>query len=259
MTKLYLILTVALGITLLTACAKFDAGGLSSTPASTTECAYGGQDIWINGNTQSVCDGAPGAPGLTGAVGATGPQGAQGIQGAAGQNGTNGLGYAPGLSCMAYSIQAKDYSGTVNWNQLFTDGTILFTQVLAQINTPNQNDAVPLNGFSAAELAQTGTTNYALDCSGFLYAPVTGTYTFTLNSDDGSQLDFGNQVLIDMPQAQAMNSKSVTLTVYAGYQPINVFYFQGPATNVGFELFWQGPANDGLGTQEIIPAANFFH
>jgi len=187
-----------------------------------------------------------------------GPQGSPGLTGPTGSPGTNGNGYSPGLSCTVYSILAKDYAGTVNWNQMFTDGTILFTQVLSQINTPNQADTSPINGFDPAEMAQTGYTNFAIDCSGYLYAPVTGTYTFTLNSDDGSQLDFGNQVIINMPQAQAMNHASATLTVYAGYQPINVFYFQGPATNDGFQLFWEGPSNDGL-IQELVPAANFFH
>ncbi len=239
MKKLSLVFGLVAVMALLGACAQYQAAGLSVNPATPTECPNGGTEVWVNGNLNTVCNGAPGAPATPVA--------------APSQD------FQPGLSCTVYSILASDYAGTVNWNKLFTDGTIMFTQIVTQINTPNQADTTPLSGFTAAQLADTGTTNYALDCSGFLYAPVTGTYTFTLNSDDGSQLDFGNQVLIDMPQAQAMSSKSVTLTVYAGYQPINVFYFQGPATNDGFQLSWQGPANAGLGTQSIIPAANLFH
>jgi hypothetical protein len=210
--------------------------------------------------------GATGATGANGATGATGAQGPQGIQGAtgatgatgaAGANGLSGVGSHPGLNCTAYSILSSDYANTVDWNTMLTDGSILFTQVLTSINTPNQSNSLPINGLTVPEFAKTGTTNYAISCNGYLNVPVVGTYTLTLGSDDGAELLLNNSVIINMPRAQAFASTSATLTLFSGYQPINLLYFQGPATNVGWQLFWQGPANASLGTSSLIPAANF--
>jgi len=203
--------------------------------------------------------GPQGPQGNTGATGSQGPQGVAGPQGPTGATGAAGNGYKPGLECNVYDVVQADTTGSVDWDKLFTDGTLKFTAVLKTINTPNQADTSPFAGFTAAQMALIGDTYFALDCSGWLDVPATGDYTLTLGSDDGSALVLNDSMVINMDQAQAFASKSVTLPLYSGLNRINVLYFQSLATNDGLQLSWQGPANEGLGAQEIIPAANLFH
>jgi hypothetical protein len=234
-------------------------------------------------------NGSNGLNGSTGATGATGANGLNGANGATGQNGTNGTNCSaisvsggvnlvcgsnapvfvassvsqidPGIMCTAYSILTKDYStspGSVNWAQMLNDGTEQFSTMLSNFNVANQSDTVLFPGFTNAEQALVGQTNWALDCYGFLNVPETGGYTFQLSSDDGSQLVINNTVIINMSQAQAYASTtSSEVTLFAGPQQINLLYFQGPQTNVGLTLKWQGPTSAGLSTLSVIPASAF--
>jgi hypothetical protein len=47
------------------------------------------------------------------------------------------------------------------------------------------------------------------------------------------------------------------VSLFAGPHKFNLLYFQGPATNIGLEVDWQGPSNAGLGTMGIIPSSAF--
>lgn len=192
-------------------------------------------------------------------VGPAGPTGPSGGIGATGPAGSDGNGYQPGLECDVYSVQASDENGTVNWDSLLSNGTLKFTTVLANFNVPNQSSNDIFASFTAAQQAMIGGTNYALDCAGMLNVPETGLYTLNLGSDDGSELAISNAVVINMPDLQAMTFKSSQVQLFAGPQKINLLYFQGPATNIGLQLYWQGPANAGLGTSALIPSTAFTH
>jgi hypothetical protein len=52
-----------------------------------------------------------------------------------------------------------------------------------------------LSNFSLSP-AQT-TTNYAFQYTGYVYAPAAATYTFYTNSDDGSKLWIGGQLVVN--------------------------------------------------------------
>ncbi len=66
-----------------------------------------------------------------------------------------------------------------------------------------------------------------LTIGGYLAVPVAGTYTFSINSDDGSQLIIGNSVIDvdDGIHGQQIVSNAVTFSA-AGLYPILVDYFQ---------------------------------
>ena len=259
-----------------------DGGGtVSDTPATTAQCPNGGVVVTVNGVATPICNGGVGAAGPAGSngvgtVGATGPKGStgaagpagsstvgpagpQGSAGAAGKNGTNGNGYLPGLECNVYSIKQADENGTVNWDNLFTDGTIKFTTVLSNFNVANQSNLDIFSTFTAAQQALLGFTDYALDCNGYIDIPATGNYTLTLGSDDGSELVIDEQPVLAMSDLQAFASKSVSLSLFSGLHRVNVLYFQGPAVMIGMQLSWKGPANAGLGTTSIIPSSAFQH
>jgi hypothetical protein len=155
---------------------------------------------------------------------------------------------------------AKDYASAVNWDVLFSDGTLQFSTVLANFDVPNEVDTNIFEGFTAAQQALVGVSNYALDCSGYINIPETGLYSFSQYSDDGSELAINNTVLINMPQAQSFAGTTVSnVQLFSGLNRINVLYFQGPVTNIGLELSWQGPANAGLSASQIVPASAFTH
>lgn len=279
--------TLLLAFSLLTGCGIIDSrfmsagngSSITQRPATPAECANGGTVYTANGVATPVCNGAsitgpqgnpgtpgsPGSPGTPGSPGGTGPQGnpgspgAPGTNGHNGTNGTNGNGYLPGLECNVYSIRQADENGTVSWPTLFTNGTLKFTTVLEKFNVPNESNNNIFSSFTAAQQAMLGYADYAIDCNGFIDIPATGQYEFTLGSDDGSALILDEQLVLNMPVLQPYATKSVSLPLYSGLHRINVLYFQGPPVMIGMQLFWKGPANDGLGSQAIIPAAAFQH
>jgi hypothetical protein len=165
-----------------------------------------------------------------------------------------------GLNCEVYAIPASTYAGVVNWSALFSAGTPKFSIIQSNLDVQDQLYTNLFGSFTAQQQALVGNTNFALDCEGFLNVPETNGYVLQLSSDDGSQLIIDDIVVINMPQAQVFSTKtSGTMTLFAGLHKINVLYFQGPATYEGLILQWQGPANQGLGTMGVIPAAALSH
>ena len=240
----------------------------TTSPATITQCPYGGIVVSTENANSVLCNGAPGAEGPQGPQGSAGPTGATGPQGPAGTNGHNGTngtngsdgnGYEAGLECDVYSVNASDENGTVNWDTLLNNGTFKFTTVLANFNVPNQSSNNIFANFTATQQSMLGQTNYAIDCSGNINVPETGLYTFNLGSDDGSELAIDNSVVINMPDLQSMASKTGQVQLFAGNHKVNVLYFQGPATNIGLQLMWQGPSNAGLGTMSLVPTSAFTH
>jgi hypothetical protein len=213
-----------------------------------------------NGNTGPKGD--TGATGPQGSAGYNGSQGSKGDKGDTGSNGTagiNGVGFNPGLQCDVYTVSSNDENGTISWNTLLSNGILKFTTVLTNFNVPNESSNTIFATFTSAQQALIGTTNYALDCSGYLNVPETGSYVLSMGSDDGSELALDEVMVINMPQLQAYTTKNVTVSLFSGRHVINVLYFQGPATNIGLTLSWQGPSNNGLGTMSVIPSSYFTH
>lgn len=252
-------ITIILGLLFLSGCGRVRGSRFESVQYPVPVPTVVGPVGPIGGVGPQGPSGHDGQNGATGPQGSTGAVGAIGATGPAGSNGTNGDGYQPGLECDVYSIKPADESGTVNWNTMLSNGTLKFTTTLANLSVPNENVSNLFASFTAVQQALIGTTDYALDCSGYLYVPETGSYTLTQGSDDGSELAIDQTLLINMPQLQAYSNISKTVQLFAGRHMINVVYFQGPATNMGLTLSWQGPANAGLGTTQTIPASVFSH
>jgi hypothetical protein len=254
---------------------------VTTIPATPAQCPTGGIVVTQNGVFTPICNGVAGIQGPAGAtgqngvgtvgpqgpagatgqngVGTVGPQGPAGATGQNGSNGTNGNGFNPGLDCDVYTVVPADENGTVNWAQMLSDGTPKFVTTLANFNVPNESSNGIFATFTPDQQALIGTTNYGLDCYGWLNVPETGVYTLNMGSDDGSELVIDNAVVINMPELQAYTNKSASMTLFAGMHRINVMYFQGPPTNIGLTISWQGPSNAGLGTLATIPASYFMH
>jgi hypothetical protein len=106
---------------------------------------------------------------------------------------------------------------------------------------------------------------FALQTTTTLVVPVTGDYTFQLNSDDGSRLALDGKVVIDndgLHQAfgpgpddsQTVGMKEVTVRLTAGDHPLSLDYFQGPKFRIALELKWKKP---GAATFEYVPREAF--
>ncbi len=95
---------------------------------------------------------------------------------------------------------------------------------------------------------------YALRFRGFIRAPRTGVYVFSLGSDDGSRLAIAGRDLIVNDGAHSVSEEKGEIALAQGWHPIEVTYFQvtGPAN---LDLAWRGP---GFG-KRAIPAGAYGH
>jgi len=84
-------------------------------------------------------------------------------------------------------------------------------------------------------------TNWSATFKGTLTPPATGTYTFSLTSDDGSRLFVNGQEVINNWAYQAATTKTGTVQLTAGTPvSIEVDYFQGGGAST-LSLGWQVP------------------
>jgi len=69
----------------------------------------------------------------------------------------------------------------------------------------------------------------------------TGSYTWKLGSDDGSILWIDGKKIIDNDGVHGWSEKDSTATITKGLHTMKVWYFQGPATELGVQL-WLTPS-----------------
>jgi len=95
---------------------------------------------------------------------------------------------------------------------------------------------------------------YGLEFEGFLKVPSAGVYTFFLESDDGSRLFLGGELLVDNDGLHGMIEKKGVAALAAGPHRIRVRMFNKTGGE-GLRVSWQGPG----GAKETIPASALFH
>lgn len=169
----------------------------------------------------------------------------QGITARAGSGVT--VQYADGSSTYGYATVPAQYltpsSGSGSglsaqfYNNMALSGSPVLTRTDAQVNF-NWSGASPANAVPA--------TQWSAKWAGTFKAPTTGTYTFSLNSDDGSRLYINNQEVINSWQDQASTTTTGTISLTAGQSyPIEVDYYQnGGGSNLNFGLLLPGASND---------------
>ena len=96
-------------------------------------------------------------------------------------------------------------------------------------------------------------TNYFLRFTGHLNVPTNGSYTFYLNSDDGSKLWLDGNLVVNNDGVHDVAEVSGTTNLAAGLHALVVGYFQGNAGQ-SLNVSWAGPA---LAKQSIPDAALF--
>jgi hypothetical protein len=132
-------------------------------------------------------------------------------------------------------------------NQDFTN--LKYTRFEPYVNK-NWGTASPITGV--------GGDTFSVRWTGYLRAPVTGTYTFTTKSDGGIKFMINNQLLIDDSVAHTTLKESLPKTInleLGKLYPIQVDYFETTG-NAYAQLLWTYPTHL---TKTAVEAGVFFH
>lgn len=114
-----------------------------------------------------------------------------------------------------------------------------------QINMPNT--------VGSAFWAGGQNNKFGMRCSGTITIPTTGTWTFTLASDDGSDLSIDGSTVVNHDGAHSFTTKTGTATLSAGAHALVLRYFEKTGNN-GLVLSWSGP---GVPSTTVIPESAF--
>jgi hypothetical protein len=96
--------------------------------------------------------------------------------------------------------------------------------------------------------------NFSVIWSGYIEAPVSGTYTIFGTTDDGMQIVIGGTPVVDAFFFQAPTEHSGTIDLVAGQRyPIKIRYFEGGGLTEA-HVSWQVPG----GVKELLPTARMY-
>lgn len=174
-----------------------------------------------------------------------------GNDGAPGQDGDYTR--SSGISCNVHDMTG--WGGSVALPGVLAGTAPVGNFIIPNFNVPDINGSLGFPGMPASILASVGVEGYALDCYGELFIETSGVYTFKLLSDDGSRLVIEDNVVVDNQGLHAPTSVSNTVTLYRGFNKINVVYFQGPLTDIALELKYSGPNL----SEQVVPSTQFTH
>jgi beta-glucosidase len=162
----------------------------------------------------------------------------QGITSRAGSGVQVNYAQGPSSSGALPAVPASAFASPLSarfYNNMTLNGTPVASRGDPNVDF-NFNGASPQSGVNATQWSATWT--------GTLNPPVTGAYSFSLTSDDGSRLFINGQQVIDNWRDQATNTETATVSLTAG-QPASIevdYYQDGGDSNVS--LGWQPPGQD---------------
>ncbi len=119
----------------------------------------------------------------------------------------------PGINATYYNLSASPPSVLPNFAAL----TPIGGQILSQINFPTTNGAFAGSGLS---------NDVGAVFEGYLYIGGTGAYRLYTESDDGSKLFIGPQLVVDNDGLHGMVEQSGVVGLSAGLHPIRVEFFE---------------------------------
>lgn len=90
--------------------------------------------------------------------------------------------------------------------------------------------------------------------TGYIEVPTTGSYTFFLESDSGSNLFIHDAHVIDDDFNHTGLEKSGSIELAAGLHPFRVYYRHGTSPSHALSFNWSGPGV----VKQVIPTGNFY-
>jgi len=94
---------------------------------------------------------------------------------------------------------------------------------------------------------------FGIEYNATFTAKRTGSYTFTLLSDDGSKLFIDDSLVMDNDGVHGAIEKNNVFDINGSTHRVKIRYFQGPRTQIALQLF----AKRDNEAQEIFPGNNF--
>ena len=95
--------------------------------------------------------------------------------------------------------------------------------------------------------------NWGARFSGLVDVPYTGTWTFFINSDDGSELWLNGASLVTNHGSHGMRERSGQVNLTAGAHEFRIEFFQGTGPH-GLKFLWEGPNTP----KAVIPPSAFY-
>jgi len=136
----------------------------------------------------------------------------------------------------ASALTPSQGSGNGLYGQFFANTGLTGAAVATRTD---QN--LDFNWAGASPNAGVATTNWSAKWTGAVHPPTTGSYTFSLTSDDGSRLYVNGQLVIGNWADQGSTTKTGTVTLTAGQAAtVEVDYYQGGGSD-NLTLGWQVP------------------
>jgi hypothetical protein len=151
----------------------------------------------------------------------------------------NPIGATPQLSVGYYALSAPSLLPD------FSTLTPYQTALVPSINLPSTSGAFAGSG-RADDVGAVFT--------GWIDVPTAGTWTFFLNSDDGSRLKIGAATVVSNDGLHGMVEASGAISLAAGRHAFRVEFFERSG-GAGVIASWQGPGV----AKSVIPAANLLH
>lgn len=95
--------------------------------------------------------------------------------------------------------------------------------------------------------------HFAIQFEGYIRIPTDGAYTFTLRSDDGSNMYLHNTLFIENDGSHSARSRSNIVALKKGLHPLRIDYFED-YMGASLNLYWQ------LENQPVekVPASSYF-
>lgn len=128
--------------------------------------------------------------------------------------------------------------------------TPVYTFITSTLNVSPRNYT---EGFPTAKM-QSVVDNFAIRFRGRLAIEMPGTYTFALNSDDGSKLYINQNLVVDNDGIHPPRYVEGSLKLAAGMHHIEIHYFQGQPYQIALQWFYQPPN----GQEQIVPPEKIY-
>ena len=136
-------------------------------------------------------------------------------------------------------------SGRIFQMPPFEHLTPVYTFITGNLNVSPRNYT---EGFPTAKM-ESVVDNFAIRFRGRLAIETPGTYTFALNSDDGSKLYINQNLVVDNDGIHTPRYVRGSLKLATGMHPIEIHYFQGQPYQIALQWFYQPPN----GQEQIVP------
>ena len=136
-------------------------------------------------------------------------------------------------------------SGRIFQMPPFEHLTPVYTFITDSLNVSPRNYT---EGFPTAKMASV-VDNFAIRFRGKIAIETPGTYTFALNSDDGSKLYINRNLVVDNDGIHPPRYVQGNLELAAGMHHIEIHYFQGQPYQIALQWFYQPPN----GQEQIVP------